>query len=569
MLGCRITEDSAVKSAFYRKSSLGRQAVQSDRAGTRNEVLNSLMDGGLSSATARKQLGAFYTPDLTAASLARWAIRTGVESVLEPSVGRGALLKAAIIRSRELRPFGGLNQPLACDIDSATLEALKSELWEGVDFYPGDFFELDPATLRKFEVVIANPPFTRNHSIKPHRRKTLRKRFGVEGPAGIWVYFLVHAMEFLLPGGRIASIVPGSTLFTQYGALFLRRLCGSFSSVNVYQLADRPSWGGGADERGAVILAEGYGHGPCENYLKGIWPPSSEQIYQHSLELRAYRDLISASKPFGDIASISIGAVTGRNSIFLLTEEERTALGLSLEDVTSTVSRARHVEGITITREDLIRLARDGQKTWLLTPSSLEDRGTPSRKRLARITKHQRRSTCWMNKRNPWWRVETGSSCDGVFTYMNEHGPRLALTTPKIICTNTLHRVVFRSMVSETEKLAAALTFISTFGQLAGEVIGRVYGGGVLKFELAEARLMPTLSGADSRDDTVLRAAGHGADLALRAGALDAARDLADEALLAPVLGPSWKSAVAELREAVRGRREARRTGRAVRGLHE
>ena len=106
------------------------------------------MGAGLSSATARKQLGAFYTPDSTAASLARWAIRTGAECVLEPSVGRGALLKAAIIRSRELRPFGGLNQPLACDIDWVALEALKREFGEDVDFYPGDFFELDPATLR-------------------------------------------------------------------------------------------------------------------------------------------------------------------------------------------------------------------------------------------------------------------------------------------------------------------------------------------------------------------------------------------------------------------------------------
>jgi hypothetical protein len=36
--------------------------------------------------------------------------------------------------------------------------------------------------------------------------------------------------------------------------------------------------------------------------------------------------------------------------------------------------------------------------------------------------------------------------------------------------------------------------------------------------------------------------------------------------LLSRVLGPSWKSAVAGLREAVRQRREARHRGGAVRG---
>jgi hypothetical protein len=33
----------------------------------------------------------------------------------------------------------------------------------------------------------------------------LRERFGIEGPAGIWAYFLAHSMDFLVQGGRIAS----------------------------------------------------------------------------------------------------------------------------------------------------------------------------------------------------------------------------------------------------------------------------------------------------------------------------------------------------------------------------
>jgi len=527
------------------------------------------MGGGTNGATARKLVGAFYTPDSTASSLARWAIRTGAESIVEPSVGGGALLKAAITRARELRPLARDNQPFACDIDCSAVDRLRSEFGESVEFHAGDFLELDPATYRKFDVVIANPPFTRNHSIDVFRRKSLRKRYRIEGPAGIWVYFLTHSIEFLSLGGRIASIVPRSALFTHYGEAFLRRMCGYFSVVSLYELAERPSWHGGAQERGAVVLAEGYGHATCDSYLRGIWPPCSEEICERSYELSAYRDLISASRPLGEVASISIGAVTGCNSKFLLTEAERTSLGLSLEDVTPTASRARHVEGIIITDEDLLRLARDGQKTWLLTPRSIADRGTPARKRLAKITKHQRRSTCWMNKRNPWWRVETGPNCDALFTYMNEHGPRLALTSGKIICTNTLHRVVFNSMVSEADRLLSALTFISSFGQLAGEAIGRVYGGGVLKFELTEARSMPIIFGVYPHDTGVLQAVAQRVNFALRAGAVDAARDLADEALLTRVLGPSWKSAVAELREAVRQKREARHAGRAVRGLDE
>jgi adenine-specific DNA-methyltransferase len=523
------------------------------------------MNEGGRNATTAKLMGAFYTPESMAESLARWAVRTGSERVLEPSVGQGALLRATMIRASELAPPARHSRPMACDIDRAALATLRGELGESVDFQAKDFLELDPASCPKFEVIIANPPFTRNHSIDKHRRAELRKRFGIEGPAGIWVYFLAHSMDFLAQGGRIASVAPGSALFTRYGDAFLRRMCRSFPAVNVYQLAEKAVWTGGAEERGAVILAEGYRQGTSENYIKGVWPPGSEiPSHQHARELRQYRDLIEASRLLGDLATISIGAVTGCNSVFLLTEEERAALGLSFDDVSLAASRARHVEGVIITREDLVRLAQAAQKIWLLTPCSIEGHGTPARKRLAKITKHQRRSTTWLNKRTPWWRVEIGPDCDGVFTYMNERGPRLALTATKIVCTNTLHRVVFSPAISEIDKMVAALTFISTFGQLAGEGIGRVYGGGVLKFELTEARQMPVLSGSGCGDETVLHRAFRKVDAALRAGAVDAARDLADEALLPRILGPSWNVGVAELREAVRHRRDARHNGRAV-----
>src|SRR5262249_37949796 len=158
----------------------------------------------------------------------------------------------------------------------------------------------------------------------------------------------------------------------------------------------------------------------------------------------------------GDIASISIGAVTGCNSVFLLTDEERRASGIGFEDVQLIVSRARHVEGIRIAREDLVRLSRVGEKTWILTPRTIEERGSAVRKRLAKITKYQRRTTCWMIKRDPWWRIETGPDCDGVFTYMNDRGPRLAVTATGIICTNTLHRTVFFPTVSEIDKITAS-----------------------------------------------------------------------------------------------------------------
>jgi hypothetical protein len=204
-------------------------------------------------------------------------------------------------------------------------------------------------------------------------------------------------------------------------------------------------------------------------------------------------------------------------------------------------------------------LARSGERTWLLQPRSAEA-GTPAAKRLAEITPAQRRATVWLNKRQPWWRVELGPACDAVFTYMNDGGPRLALAGPGVFCTNTLHRVVFDQGVGDDRKIAAALSLISSFGQLAAEQIGRVYGGGVLKFELCDARRIPILFATPGATTAVLLKV----DAALRAGEDDLARDLADEALLRPLLGSTWKSATTQMQEDLRRARDARHNGRAT-----
>ena len=43
-----------------------------------------------------KGLGAYYTPDVMADILAAWVVQTGRETLLEPCIGNGALIRAAL-----------------------------------------------------------------------------------------------------------------------------------------------------------------------------------------------------------------------------------------------------------------------------------------------------------------------------------------------------------------------------------------------------------------------------------------------------------------------------------------
>lgn len=506
-----------------------------------------------------KALGAFYTPTTIAELLAEWVVRSGAERILEPSVGEGALVAAVIGQARTVCGSDSHLRLFVCDIDPNAIAAILPALPHSSDGRAIDFLKLEPANTGPFHGVIANPPFTRNHALDRTVRTRLRERFAVSGAAGLWVHFLLHSLEFLTTGGRLAAVVPASALFTNYGHAALERICARFRAVEIHQIVDKPQWVNGADERGAIVLAEGYLQGSTGIPTAKPWSTvegrfDSDAMSEPAHASHAFNRLASFAVPLQTLATLKIGAVTGYNAIFLMNEEERLAAGIHRADVVPIIGRVRQAPGLRVSVEDLVELASAGEKTWLLSPRKLGPRGSSVRRRLAKITSQRRKGTLWFTKRVPWWRVQLDAPCDAVFTYMNDCGPRIVLAAGDVRCTNTLHEVQFRQGVSHEQRIAASLSMISTFGQLAAERIGRSYGGGVLKFELAEARRMPILpAGAISLEDSFARV-----DQALRIGDRETARRLADEALLTPLLGRSVTETVSEMQLQLRRRRATR-----------
>ncbi len=211
------------------------------------------------SRSARKALGAFYTPEHLAEFLAHWAIRDSGASVLEPSVGDGTLIRAAL---RLVDPTRG-GRIVGVEIDKLTfLRTQKAFLSEPVSLLNVDFLRTSAGTFGSIDVLLANPPFTRNHSLSEHDRKALKETHGdVVGAAGMWVYFLLHSLPHLNLGGRVALIAPGAATFADYAAPVLEIVRKQFSSVSLLSLSDHLKWEGGAQERAVLILADGYGKG--------------------------------------------------------------------------------------------------------------------------------------------------------------------------------------------------------------------------------------------------------------------------------------------------------------------
>ncbi|UCI07217.1 N-6 DNA methylase [Mesorhizobium sp. B1-1-8] len=499
-----------------------------------------------------KSLGAFYTPQTLADMLANWLVRTGCERILEPSVGEGALIEAAVRRSIAMHGSSKI-RVLACDVNPHVIETVIPHVAPDCDARVIDFLQLDPASTGLFHGVLTNPPFTRNHSLEKGRRVALRDRFSVPGAAGLWVHFLIHALEFLLPGGRLAAIIPASGLFSDYGRTALDRLCHRFANVEIREFADRPLWSNNADERGALILAEGFAQGACSLPDPKRWMVNGQPAGEIVRADAVFEQLARYATPLGTIAELRIGAVTGCNRIFLLNEDERLLMGIDRSEVRPVASRGRQIPGLTTSAAQLIERAHAGEKTWLLASPRIAIKNSGGRAQLAKISPKSRRSILWLSKRSPWWKIDV-PDCDAIFTYMNDRGPRLVLTYDTVGCTNTLHSVRFNPDVSREIRLTASLSLLSSFGQLAAERGGRSYGGGVLKFELKDARGMPILPASGS-----MEAIFASVDAALRRGEHDIATELADEALVAPLLGRDWRRLLAALRAELCARRQMRR----------
>lgn len=133
-----------------------------------------------------RSVGFFPTPDTLANLVAVIAdIGPHVRRVLEPSAGKGALVRA--VRHRCSFPEIHCVEMLPENVKALELEVNVTAVTQG------DFLSMTPERLGLFDVVVMNPPFGGRSDIK----------------------HVTHAMRFLAPGGRLVAIMSAGVEFGQ------------------------------------------------------------------------------------------------------------------------------------------------------------------------------------------------------------------------------------------------------------------------------------------------------------------------------------------------------------------
>lgn len=478
-------------------------------------------------AARRKELGAFYTPPVMAQKLVRWALRSTSDRVLDPSFGRLVFLGAAYDR---LRGLGATSAQAQMQIfggeldDIAHAAAVRDERFATREqrLVRGDFLFFEPdQQLPMVEAVVGNPPYVRYQGFNGNgtRGHDLAALAGVRLSrlASSWAPFVVHATAFVRDGGRMAQVLPAEILHAQYAEAVLAFLRRSFASVTLV-LFERRVFPGALEEV-VLLFAEGRGLGPSAkvrvldcvdldafdiNSLLVAAPAveygiadSNQSLLAQLLpaEARKLYDELARSvhvRLLGDIASVDIGAVTGANDFFLVRGDDGRVPARFLR---SAASKAVHVRGARLTGADVEQLTAAGKPMHILAvdPAHPHDDLADLEQYLefGRQGGVPERYKCRV--REPWWAVPLPKHGvpDALMTYCSSDHPRLVLNQAGALHTNTVHGVKMRCG-GDAGLLAAG--FINSLTLLSAELVGRSYGGGVLKLEPteAEAVLVPT-----------------------------------------------------------------------------
>ena len=212
----------------------------------------------------RKRLGQYYTPPLICDLIAKICINKPDSKVLDPSCGSGGFLLSAYSRLLDLTHKKESDEKLhnyilshiyGIDINqfAAHLSVVNLSIrnldadTDKVNVMASDFFKIsaNEVTLlpRKrvsmrgyeetyhtltadFDVVITNPPYTRQDDIGDEKyvdfiRKVAlkidKKELKLSSEAGIYTYFFTHAFHFLKEGGLLGYIVSNSWMDVKFG----------------------------------------------------------------------------------------------------------------------------------------------------------------------------------------------------------------------------------------------------------------------------------------------------------------------------------------------------------------
>lgn len=496
--------------------------LTSARTGTVRAV--SIVSASPDTAALRKDRGAFFTPPAIAEFLTNFAIRDGSARVLDPTCGEAVFLLAA---ARRLEQRGATKEAIGRQLSGVDLHGpslaeaaglLAVDGW-AADLVESDFFAVPtPAQLGDRlgwqDAVVGNPPFVRFQDHRGVSRElsvaaAAAQGVRLSGLASSWAAALVHAAAFLKPSGRLAMVLPAELLTVKYAEPVRRWLRSRFASVNLVMFEQLQF----EDAEAQVVLLLAHGRGPSESFSlthvqtaddladlafgDGVGAKPAEHGKWSDLALptdvrQLFRSVTTEQMvPLKSFGAPELGIVTGANEFFAFNEETRLRFKIPERHLRRiSPPGTKHLTETVFLAADWTEAKRRNERVWLFSPEP----GTRSQAVREYIAWGEQRGFHESYKcriRDPWWRPPTGTTPDLFFTYMSHRYPRLITNDAHAQFLNSMHGICLAEDVPPETRDALPLLAMNSATMLGGEIMGRSYGGGILKMEPSEAGLLP------------------------------------------------------------------------------
>lgn len=470
----------------------------------------------------RRKIGAFYTPLNVTTILCKWGLRTKSDTVLEPCFGGCTFLEALLSRLKELGENAPSSQLFGCDIDPLAfryLETLGTLSTLQDHFAQRDFLSLNPKDIReqKVDLIIGNPPYIRHSKFDSDQRRNVDlwiKAYGIKlnGRASLWAYFVLHALNFLKIGGRIAWVLPGSFLTAAYSEQVRALIVKQFTEVTAITLSERLFLNEGTEETTVILLAEGFKQlSSNEDFSVNCFDtvtelatyinnwhstPHSNGAHRHenngvipvsalkSIELFQKHE---KTKYLGDVATTQIGLVTGDINYFIKSQTAWKELGIDSANLEYILPKSKSLQGILLNHDDVRMHRYTDVPCMTLNCPTIPD-SKPIKNYLNKYSEAEIKANATFRKRPVWHYFLDKKIPDAFLIFMTQLGPRLILNDASANCTNSLYRTYFHEGIDKQSQMVIAISMHTTFTQLSAELIGQGRGSGALKLEPSHAR---------------------------------------------------------------------------------
>jgi adenine-specific DNA-methyltransferase len=452
----------------------------------------------------RRPLGQTYTPSKIIKSMIGWAADQGTPvRMVDPGAGSGRFLLAAARKFRSASVLAADIDPLATLMLRANIAA--SGLADRATVHLGDYRSLSLAQVDGPTLYMGNPPYVRHHQIEARWKQWLlhtaaKRGLEASGLAGLHVHFFLATAEHGQPGDYGAFITSAEWLDVNYGRLVRQLLLDGLGAQSLQVLdptaapfADATTTGAITcfkigDKASAVKVRRVESIGDLGRLAKGrsVSRQRLAEANRWSVLTRVTPTLPSGYIELGELCRVHRGTVTGANQVWVHRGGE---IDLPQWVLFPSVTRARELfsAGERLAAPTTLRCVID-------LPVDLGEFGAYERRqvnRFLRAAKEKGADRGYIaTNRKAWWSVGLRSAAPVLVTYMARRPPAFVRNDAAARHINIAHGLYPRQVITTAllDHLASYLRSAVTLSQ------GRVYAGGLVKFEPKEVERIPVPS---------------------------------------------------------------------------